>query len=240
MDNRELLVTMRERGRLPHSILFYGETDRTEMALFTAQTILKDENPKIIAENKHPDVIWVEHSGKLGGFSVETIRNTCADAFIKPNNSSAKVYIFDGADNITNQAQNALLKLVEEPPDTVYFIFTAKSKSVFLDTMISRMTCLSLPNSENSENTIQNELVAKTINAVLCNNEFDVLTLLSSIENKDDFLVFLKDFENSLISSFSYNSASKIYENIRNCYSQLHSNTSIKLITTNLCSGIFS
>ncbi|MDR0918313.1 MAG: hypothetical protein LBM93_03565 [Oscillospiraceae bacterium] len=238
MTDKELLLKMQERDRLPHSILFYGEGSKTDIATFAAETILKDENPRLIRENKHPDVFWAEHSGKLGGFSVDTIRNICSEAFIKPNNSFAKIYIFDDADNITVQAQNALLKLVEEPPDTVYFIFTAKAKSVFLDTMISRMTCIPVANT--NAVTEENENVAKIINAVLNNNEYAVLTILSSIENKDDFLLFLKDFENSLNTKFEYNSAKRIYEHIRVCYRELRANTSLKLVTTNLCCGIFS
>jgi DNA polymerase III delta prime subunit len=238
MTNKDLIQTMRERDRLPHSILFYGGegSGKTEMAIFTAKTILNDENPRLIEENKHPDVFWVEHSGKLGGFSVETIRNVCSEAFIQPNNSYAKIYIFDDADNITNQAQNALLKLVEEPPDTVYFIFTAKSKSIFLDTMISRMTCIPLPNVQKAPD---NEKVNEIINSVLRNDEYNVLKILSSLDNKDDFLSFLKDFENSLILKFDPKSAKKIYENIRKCYGELKSNTSLKLVASNLCGGIF-
>ena len=73
-------------------------------------------------------------------YTVETCRHVCADAFIAPNNGSAKVYVFTDADNIQLPAQNSLLKIVEEPPDFVYFIFTASSKDVFLPTIISRVT----------------------------------------------------------------------------------------------------
>jgi hypothetical protein len=98
------------------------------------------------------------------------------------------------------------------------------------------MTCIPLPNIQKVPD---NEKVNEVIESVLRNDEYTVLKILSSLENKDDFLSFLKDFENSLILKFNPQSAKKIYENIRKCYAELKSNTSLKLVASNLCGGIF-
>jgi DNA polymerase III delta prime subunit len=240
-NNKQTILKMKENDRLPHSFLFFGEKGwgKTAFAIFTAQTILSDENPKLIAENKHPDVIWVEHSGKLGGFSVETIRNVCAEAFIKPNNGNAKIYIFDDADNITVQAQNALLKLVEEPPDTVYFIFTAKSRTVFLPTMLSRMTAMGMTKPQNSATELTPE-VKTLVNCVLTGREYDFLVCISKPDNKDSFQQLLQDFDTALITSFESNGALKIHNAIRKAYFQLNSNVGIKLVGTALTANIFA
>lgn len=144
--------SMFKSGRLPHSFLIYGEKGlgKKTLAKYLAAAILCEKGTGIpcgecrscrnAEKNVHPDIIYPEQSGKLNTYTVETCRHVCADAFIAPNNGSAKVYIFTDADNIQLPAQNSLLKIVEEPPDFVYFIFTASSKDVFLPTIISRVT----------------------------------------------------------------------------------------------------
>lgn len=144
--------SMFKSGRLSHSFLIYGEKGlgKKILAKYLASAILCEKGTGIpcgecrscrnAEKGIHPDIIYPEQSGKLNTYTVETCRHVCADAFIAPNNGSAKVYIFTDADNIQLPAQNSLLKIVEEPPDFVYFIFTASSKDVFLPTIISRVT----------------------------------------------------------------------------------------------------
>ncbi|MBQ6180792.1 MAG: DNA polymerase III subunit delta' [Ruminococcus sp.] len=156
--NQQLLSTMEamaESGRTAHSLILYGEkgSGRRTIAAYYAKLIMcrdkKDGKPcgvcsacRTIADGANPDVIYPQRSGKLGGYSVETVASMAADAFVKPNNSSgAKVYIFTDCDNFDIRPQNKLLKLIEEPPDYAFFIFTAKSKSAFLATIISRCVC---------------------------------------------------------------------------------------------------
>lgn len=146
--------SMFESGRIPHSFLIFGEKGLGKKTLseYLAASILCEKRKgypcgechscKIAAKKIHPDIIYPEHSGKLNTYTVETCRHVCADAFIAPNNGEAKVYIFSDADNIQLSAQNSLLKIVEEPPDFVYFIFTASFRDAFLPTILSRVTCI--------------------------------------------------------------------------------------------------
>ncbi|MBE6854617.1 MAG: AAA family ATPase [Ruminococcus sp.] len=165
-----LLQAMRRSDRLPHSFLLYGPTGagKKTLARYLAAQLLceAEEAPcflcrscRTVCSDQHPDVITVAHSGKLGGFSVDTIRHVCSDAYVVPNNGARKVYLFEDADRITVQAQNALLKLVEEPPDCTYFIFTAADKHVFLDTILSRVSSIGvMPCSESECRTALTEL----------------------------------------------------------------------------------
>lgn len=141
-------------GRIPHSFLIYGEKGLGKKMLsnYLAAALLCEKhngNPcgechscKIVMKNIHPDIIYPEQSGKLNTYTVEICRHVCADAFIAPNNGNYKVYIFADADNIQLPAQNSLLKIIEEPPEFVYFIFTASFRDVFLPTILSRVTCI--------------------------------------------------------------------------------------------------
>lgn len=155
-----LIRTMAERDRLPHASLIYGEKGmgRKTLARYFAMTALctGEHAPCGVCPSchkvqqdtdevhPHPDLIWVEHSGKKNGFSVETVRNICKDAIVAPNDGERKVYIFADCDGMDVRAQNTLLKLTEEPPPHVLLLFTATHKQVFLETMISRMMPLAV------------------------------------------------------------------------------------------------
>ena len=152
----QLIHTMRERGRMPHATLFFGERGmgRKTIARYFAMTALctGDHAPcgecsackKLLHDDMdevhpHPDVMWVEHSGKKRGFSVDTVRAVCRDAIVAPNDGERKVYIFADCDQMDIRAQNTLLKLTEEPPAHVLLVFTAEHRNAFLTTMLSRM-----------------------------------------------------------------------------------------------------
>ncbi|MDE6035505.1 MAG: DNA polymerase III subunit delta' [Ruminococcus sp.] len=149
------LCNMKKSGRTAHTVLFYGEkgTGKKLMAEFYT-CLMMCRNPinnmpcgicsscRNIRNDTHPDVKYVETSGKSGGYSVDTVRRICTDAYVKPNNNTnCKVYIFRDCHHMDARTQNTLLKIIEEPPDYVYFIFTAESKSDFLPTIISRCVC---------------------------------------------------------------------------------------------------
>lgn len=152
----ELIRTMRARDRIPHASLLFGESGmgRKTIARYFAMTALctGEHAPcgeclscrKLLQDDMqdthpHPDVIWVEHSGKKRGFSVDTVRKICKDAIVAPNDGDRKVYIFADCDNMDIRSQNTLLKLTEEPPAHVLLLFTAEHRNAFLVTMLSRM-----------------------------------------------------------------------------------------------------
>lgn len=146
----QLIRTMVQSGRIPHACLIHGEKGlgKKTLARYLAMTALCTgaHQPCGVcpscykaAHGAHPDIIWVEHSGKKQGFSVETVRGICRDAIVAPNDGERKVYIFGDCDSMDIRAQNTLLKLTEEPPAHVLLIFTATHRNVFLETMLSRM-----------------------------------------------------------------------------------------------------
>ena len=99
----------------------------------------------------HPDIYKAQLSGKTEAVNVEEVRNICSDAYIRPNEAANKVYIIRNADRMQIQAQNALLKLIEEPPQNILFILCCERKDNLLPTILSRVTVYSLENSEKAE-----------------------------------------------------------------------------------------
>ena len=91
----------------------------------------------------HPDVTAVERktaaTGKLRReITVDQIRDLGVDALVLPNEAAGKVYILPEADAMNISAQNAFLKLLEEPPRFVSFILCAANPLALLETVRSR------------------------------------------------------------------------------------------------------
>lgn len=91
----------------------------------------------------HPDVTLVERLTDAKGkqareIKVDQIRALGADASVRPNEAAGKVYIFPEAGTMNTQAQNAFLKLLEEPPAYVTFLLCTESRGLLLETVRSR------------------------------------------------------------------------------------------------------
>ena len=96
--------------------------------------------------NNQPDIITIRHE-KPASISVDDIREQLnGDIMIKPYSSPYKIYIIPEAELLTVQAQNALLKTIEEPPEyAVIFLLTENADSL-LPTIRSRCVMLKLRN----------------------------------------------------------------------------------------------
>lgn len=93
--------------------------------------------------SNHPDVIYIKSNKKSIG--VDVIREQIQDTIhTKPYLYDHKIYIIDEADTLTEQAQNALLKTIEEPPAYAMIILLSCNLNRFLPTVLSRCIVLSL------------------------------------------------------------------------------------------------
>lgn len=153
------LTTAINEKRLPHAIIIEGDigTGRHTLASFIAGSAicsgdnppcLNCENCRLHSSASHPDitVTSLEHGKK--NISVAQIRAMRDEAYIKPHLALCKVFIIDPADTLNEQSQNAILKVLEEPPGAAVFILITESKSALLSTIISRCVVLSLSNPE--------------------------------------------------------------------------------------------
>ncbi len=92
----------------------------------------------------HPDIIWVTHE-KPNSISVDDIREQVNHTImIKPYQGPYKVYVIDHADIMTPQAQNALLKTIEEPPQYAVIMLLTENAELLLPTITSRCVMLKL------------------------------------------------------------------------------------------------
>ena len=94
--------------------------------------------------NNHPDIIRVTHE-KPNTISVDDIRaQVNNDVAIKPYSSAYKVYIIGEAEKMTVQAQNAILKTLEEPPEYAVIILLVSNVNTLLPTILSRCVVLNM------------------------------------------------------------------------------------------------
>jgi DNA polymerase-3 subunit delta' len=158
-------------GQVSHAYILTGEegSGRKTLAKAFAMTLLCEnskEEPcgechscKQFLADTHPDVIYVTHE-KAGSIGVDEVRKQVVnDVSIKPYSSAYKVYIIDEAEKMTQGAQNALLKTIEEPPEYVVLIFITNNAESFLPTILSRCVTLKLQPIYNT--VIKEELLKK-------------------------------------------------------------------------------
>lgn len=105
-----------------------------------------------VAQNIHPDVIWVDDPEKKT-IPVKLIRETCSDAFIRPNEGQRKIYVIPRSQDLGLPGQNALLKMMEEPPAYVTFILLCENPDQLLPTIRSRCVELALSPLNNQQLT---------------------------------------------------------------------------------------
>ena len=96
-----------------------------------------------ISSGSHPDFITVDDPEKKT-VPVELIRQARADIYVRPNESDYKVYLFPRAQDMGVPGQNALLKILEEPPEYGVFLLLTDNPERLLPTVRSRCTMLRL------------------------------------------------------------------------------------------------
>lgn len=89
-----------------------------------------------IKSGNHPDIILVEPTGNF--IRINQIRNLCNTLTMKPYEARLRVVIISDAQAMNPAASNALLKMLEEPPDRTVLILTAVHTSDLLPTIVSR------------------------------------------------------------------------------------------------------
>ena len=96
-----------------------------------------------VLENQHPDVIVVDDT-EHKNVAVDVVRQARSDVFIRPNEGRKKVYIIPRGQDLGPASQNALLKILEEPPGYAVFLILTTSAEKLLPTIRSRAVQLQL------------------------------------------------------------------------------------------------
>ena len=157
IGNEEILMHFRNgiaAKKVSHAYIINGPTGsgKTMLANYIATLLQCEEGGtepcgqchscKQAANDNQPDILWVRHE-KANSIGVDDIRTQIVeDVDIKPYSSRYKIYIIDEAEKMTIQAQNALLKTLEEPPEYVVILILTNNAAGFLPTILSRCVTL--------------------------------------------------------------------------------------------------
>lgn len=243
------VVSSVKQGNFPHGVLVecQNTSDGENFAQFIANTLVcKGDNKPcstcsdcIKAQGKgHPDIFVTDGiKGKSKNFTVDAVREIRDDAFVVPNESDKKIYILKNAHNMNEQAQNAILKILEEPPSYVYFIIVTESKSTMLETVLSRVQIYSLLSNEESFTDKEAQAVTGMVKALLNVNELALMEQTAVFQKNNQFaksvLVLLTEvFRDALVKKSGFTREFRFNEETNLICNNLTAKSILQLIST--------
>lgn len=198
------LASLTQSNRLPHAAVFQSENitlARSAAKELAAAYLCTSENMRPCGECRscrkihddiHPDVITLKAVGKQS-IGVGEIREMISDCYIMPNESHGKVYLI--FDKMTPEAQNALLKILEEPPSGVMFVITTEQTSLLLKTVLSRTMMFKLsPTKQIDDGNEAFQAAVEIARAIPQNIELPLLGATSSLMNSREFAKQVLDY----------------------------------------------
>jgi len=144
----QILRRVIDTGRVHHAYLFTGmEGIGKRLAALNMAKALNCVNQageacdhcrscQLIAKGMHPDIILIEPTGE--SIKIEQIRELERSIAFKPYEARWRVILIDGAEQLTREAANALLKTLEEPPPRTTIILSAITTETLPPTVVSR------------------------------------------------------------------------------------------------------
>ena len=229
-------------GKLSHALIFEGASSeiRISAAKETAMAILcKNANKPCktcsachkVSIDSHPDLHIISKDGTM--IKVDEIREIKEKAKVYPNDGDKSVFIICEAQNMNPQAQNALLKIFEEPARHVCFILTCPSKSSLLETITSRATAYfageDTGETVSETDTRAKQLAAELLVSLTSENEFQFMKKTAVLQkDKALFALMLKHMQPIIRDALVLASGSKniisgekdISEKLRNILTQ--------------------
>lgn len=157
---KDQLTFLQESDRMPHAIIIEGDEGlgkRTLAREIALNLFCRGEGNRPcrqcsqcikVMNGYHPDIFEYSASGGARSFHVDKVREIKDDVIIRPNESDYKIYILGNCQCMNENAQNALLKILEEPPSYALFILTVTTKSALLETVLSRSVVVTLEGAD--------------------------------------------------------------------------------------------
>ena len=275
-DVLKTLDSFFSEGRRPHAVLIDGasEAERMELARLTARMMVcenKDRTPcgecehcRKAKENIHPDVVTISKPEDKKHFVKDNVKKMVADAYLTPNEADVKVFIIKEMHHMTEESQNLLLKILEEPPRYTAFILTSQTSNSVIGTVLSRVVRLRMgKTSGNVYSDKACDVVKKLAEAILSPYEFDRIEATAPMESNKPltaevlelFLVVLRDSialksvgnvlqedfktcSQNLCDRMTLQKLLEMYETTEKLLRSLENNPNYTLLSTVLCAKL--
>lgn len=138
LGNQEIKKEL-ERGNFAHAYLIAGAAGsgkKTLARIFASK--LTEDRAGLALQDIHPDVLWLAPKDAGKNIPVDAVREFRREAYTLPNQAPKKVLIIDQCEKLNENGQNAILKILEEPPAHAVFLLLASSREEMLATIRSR------------------------------------------------------------------------------------------------------
>ena len=211
------LLSVFSKDNIPQSIIVCVNSEKKtlDFSKYLAQYILCKNKKNLcpclkcvscikIKEGNHPDVIYPERSGTQNTYSVDTVRKIKLDTGIMPNESKFKIYIFFDSELMGHFAQNALLKILEEPPKHVIFLFFCNNLNTILGTVKSRCQIFNVDLKEADKSNrkfLHKDLAKELLEILIFKTGYEALLWSSNLKTNKELL---KDIISYLITILKY------------------------------------
>lgn len=206
----DLFLSLINANRMPQAVIIEGGTKelRAECATYlSAYAVCKSETRPCFScnackksiDNIHPDIITPIPEGKTKIIPAKLLREKyLPHAYTVSNEANTKVFIFNDADEtLTDITENTLLKIIEEPPLSILFIFTCEKANSLLQTIRSRSQIFKLKNDSESEKEIS-EISKSIAKSIVSSHEINLLKDLATLTQKDNFKEAMLDLSEIL------------------------------------------
>lgn len=226
-ENKINLTKIIENNNISHSYIFSGISGIGKFLFakeFAKAILCYADSPashkpcgeckscESIENENNPDFIIIDE--KEESIKTETIKELTNNVLEKPIFGTKKIYILNNSENMTKEAQNSLLKTLEEPPEYVIIILVTSNESLLLNTIKSRCLMIQFKKLDDNELKKYFELQHETINEKL-----------------------LKTFEGSIEKAINIRKQQEIYERIENFIDNIENYNELQII--NLKEEIF-
>ena len=191
------------QDRMPHAVLITGggSEDRLSLARLIAaaaecsgggeKPCMKCDNCRRVMKDIHQDVeLFTPDEGRI---KAKTAREIQANAYVRPGEGGRHVFIIHGADSLMPDAQNVLLKTLEEPPGSAMFILTAESAGSLLVTVRSR--CVNYHLSAREDRKEIPESVTAFMRTLEKNDALECAVFMRGMEKlkREEIAAFVRD-----------------------------------------------
>jgi len=217
-ENKKVLKNLIDNNKISHSYIFAGISGIGKLlfakefakAIFCLDSDIKPCNSCKSCESfengNHPDIVIIDEQEE--SIKTETIKELTNNVLEKPIQASKKIYIINNSENMTKEAQNSLLKTLEEPPEYIVIILITSNENLLLNTIKSR--CLKITFNKLSDDEIRQYFYGIK-------------------ENIDNNMV--KVFCGSIGKALLLKGKEEIYNDISNVFSEIEKMNQLQVLT---------
>ncbi|BED92645.1 MAG: DNA polymerase III subunit delta' [Candidatus Paraimprobicoccus trichonymphae] len=175
------------KDKLPHAFILESNNLREilEISKNIFGILISKINDRKLKNNIHPDFCLIS-SNKSKTLGIDIIREIKTQMAVLPSECSYRFFVITDGNLLTIQAQNALLKILEEPIKNNFLVILCKNSNFLLRTIISRVQVFSIKSKEKfifDDNIL--EIANKIIKYIFSNQEFELVKLFEEENLKD-------------------------------------------------------